>query len=103
TRFASLAALAATAAACAAAADREAAFVTRLGDDTVAVERITRTASGLRAEVVVRVPQTWLRVYDVRFDSAGRPATMTVASYDPAAGLAGEPAETREVDLGEGS
>jgi len=101
-RFTSLAALLA-AAACAASADQEAAFVTRLGDDTVAVERITRTAESLRAEVVVRVPQTWLRVYDVRFDGAGRPTTMTVASYDPATGLGGEPTETREVDLGAGS
>ena len=102
TRFSSLAAVLA-AAACAASADQQAAFVTRLGNDTVAVERITRTAETLRAEVVVRVPQTWLRVYEVRFDDAGRPASMTVSSYDPAKGLEGEPTEIREVDLSEGS
>lgn len=100
--FAILAALPA-AAACAAAPHQEAAFVTRLGNDTVAVERITRTAESLRAEVVVRVPETWLRVYEVRFDSAGRPAAMTVSSYDPATGIGGEPTETREVDLSAGS
>ncbi|HEX7088884.1 MAG TPA: DUF2911 domain-containing protein [Longimicrobiales bacterium] len=101
-RLTSLAAVLA-AAACAASADRQAAFVTRLGNDTVAVERVTRTAETLRAEVVVRVPRTRLRVYEVRFDGAGRPAAMTVSSYDPATGLEREPTETREVDLSEGS
>ena len=100
-RYAILAAL--PAAACAGGSHQEAAFVTRLGTDTVAVERIVRTPETLRAEVVVRVPETWLRVYEVRFDDAGRPTAMTVSSYDPATGLEGEPTETREVDLSEGS
>ncbi|HEX6939864.1 MAG TPA: DUF2911 domain-containing protein [Longimicrobiales bacterium] len=81
----------------------EAAFVTRLGDDTVAVERITHTPGRLRAEVVLRVPRTSLRVYDVRFDSAGKPTAMTVETYDPNAGLDSEPTEREEVALSEGS
>lgn len=81
----------------------DAAFVTRLGDDTVAVERFTRTPEGLRAEAALRVPRTSLRVYDVRFDETGRPTTMTIESYDPATGFEGEPTETREVDLSAGS
>lgn len=83
--------------------EERAAFVTQLGDDTVAVERFTRNANGLRAEVVLRVPQTSLRVYDVRFDEARRPISMVVETYDPASGLDGEPVEREEVDLSAGS
>lgn len=92
-------------AACGAAgqATDEAAFVTRLGDDTIAVERFTRSADGVRAEVALRVPRTSLRVYELRYDDAGRPATMTVETYDPSAGLAGEPIERAEVALAAGS
>jgi len=89
--------------ACAQAGPETASLVTRLGSDTVAVERITRTTEGLRAEVVLRVPRTSLRVYEVRFGEGGRPASMTVSTYDPASGLSGEPTEVNEVDLGSGS
>lgn len=81
----------------------DAAFVTRLGNDTIAVERFMRTADGLRAEVALRIPRTSLRVYDVRYGDTGAPVAMTVEMYDPATGLSGEPLETREVDLDRGS
>src|SRR5690606_9771908 len=81
----------------------EAAFVTRLGDDTVAVERFTRSPTGIRAEVALRSPRTSLRVYDLLFDESGRPATMTVETYDPATGFSGEPSERQEIELSEGS
>ena len=81
----------------------QAAFVTRLGKDTVAVERFTRTPEGMRAEVVVRVPRTSLRVYNVRFDETGKPTSMTVETYDPSAGLAADPIGRNEVSLAEGS
>lgn len=84
-------------------ATEEAAFVTRLGNDTVAVERFTRTATGIRAEVVLRVPQTSLRVYEVRYDDAGRPESMIVETYDPSVGTGGEPIESEEVALADGS
>lgn len=42
----------------AAQAPDSAAFVTRLGADTLAVERFVRTAAGLEAEVLLRAPQT---------------------------------------------
>jgi len=96
--------LATLVAACGAGAGNDqAAFVTRLGNDTVAVERFTRTPEGMRAEVVVRVPRTSLRVYDVRFDETGKPTSMTVETYDPSAGLGSEPTERNEVSLAEGS
>lgn len=77
----------------------DAAFVTRLGDDTIAVERFMRTEDGLRAEVALRIPQTSLRVYDVRFGDAGAPVAMTVETYDPGLGEDGAPVETQEVAL----
>lgn len=81
----------------------DAAFVTRLGNDTIAVERFMRTADGLRAEVVLRIPRTSLRIYDVRFGDTGAPVAMTVETYDPATGLSGEPVERQDVDLDSGS
>lgn len=81
----------------------DAAFVTRLGDDTVAVERFVRTPDGFRAEVALRVPRTSLRVYDVRYDDTGAPVGMTIETYDPANGLAGAPLESEEMDLSTGS
>lgn len=78
------------------------AFVTRLGDDTVAVERFTVTDDGVRALVTLRVPRTSLRAYDLRFGTGDGPARMTVERYDPAMGPGGEPTESRETVLGEG-
>ena len=48
-----------------------AAFITLLGNDTLAVERFEVTPSGLTAEVVLRTPQTTYRRYDIRFDDQG--------------------------------
>jgi hypothetical protein len=47
-------------------------YVVRLGVDTVAVERWTRTADSLHVVAVTRSPRTVVRRYVVRFDSAGR-------------------------------
>lgn len=48
-----------------------AAFVTLLGDDTLAVERFTRTATHLEADVVLRTPRTTRRHYVLERDGAG--------------------------------
>ena len=58
-------------------------LVTRLGDDTVAVERVVRTADSLIATVLLRSPQTTLRTYRVELDDAGRPVAMRVERLDP--------------------
>jgi hypothetical protein len=75
------------------------AFVTRLGVDTIAVERFTRSADMIRAEVMLRAPETTLRVYELRFAADARPPRMTVLSYDPARGLTGEPVARQELEL----
>ncbi|MBI4540776.1 MAG: DUF2911 domain-containing protein [Gemmatimonadetes bacterium] len=81
----------------------EAALVTLLGNDTVAVERTYHYPDRVRAEVVLRVPKTTLSVYDVRFDATGRPVTMQQLTYDPASGLDGQPVERMELTLDQGS
>ena len=48
-----------------------AAFVVRLGTDTLGVERFTRTAARLEGEIVGRSPRTSLRRYVADFSPAG--------------------------------
>ncbi|WP_412069418.1 DUF2911 domain-containing protein [Rubrivirga sp. IMCC43871] len=48
-----------------------AAFVTRLGDDTLAVERFSQTPTGITATVALRAPQTTLATYRLDLDGAG--------------------------------
>jgi hypothetical protein len=55
-----------------------AAFIVRLGTDTVAVERWVRTAHGLDAVAVTRSPRTVVRRYSVRMDADGRVTHVTV-------------------------
>jgi hypothetical protein len=73
-----------------------AAFVTLLGNDTIAVERMSRTANELRAEVLLRSPRTTLTVYRMALGPDGRPTSLEATSHDPAAGPA-SPATSREV------
>jgi hypothetical protein len=64
-------------------------FVTRLGVDTIAVERFTLTPYGMRAEAMLRVPETTYRVYELTFGDDGGPGRLVVERYDPAAGAGG--------------
>lgn len=47
------------------------AFVVRLGNDTLVLERFVRTADRVRAEALIRSPATMLRHYDLRLNPAG--------------------------------
>lgn len=62
------------------------AFVTLLGNDTVAVERVNTDGREIRAEVLVRSPRTTLHVYRMSLDAEGRPAMLETTAHDPAAG-----------------
>jgi hypothetical protein len=55
-----------------------AAFVVRLGTDTLAIERWVLGPDRLDAVAVTRSPRTMLRRYSVRFDEAGRAVAFTV-------------------------
>ncbi|HUG39191.1 MAG TPA: membrane dipeptidase [Longimicrobiales bacterium] len=61
------------------------AFVTRLGSDTLAVERFRHGPTSFHAEVLLRAPRTRLTVYDADLDAAGNITSLTATEYDPAA------------------
>jgi hypothetical protein len=63
-------------------------YVVRLGVDTLAIERWTRTADSLHVVAVTRSPRVNVRRYVARFDSAGRVVNVSTG----AAGA--EPTET---------
>jgi hypothetical protein len=83
-----------------AAAPERAAFVTLLGNDTVAVERITRSGDELHAEVLLRVPRTTLHVYRMQLDAEGRPTSLETTAHDPAAGPDSPPRSRETVRWG---
>lgn len=62
----------------------QAAFITLLGEDTLAVERFQYTESGLVADVMLRTPQTTVHRYDIRFDDADGFLSYEAIVRDPA-------------------
>ena len=61
----------------------EGAFVTRLGDDTLAVESFRYTPSSFEARVALRVPETVLTVYRGDLDRHGYLVSLTATAFDP--------------------
>jgi membrane dipeptidase len=61
----------------------EGAFVTRLGSDTLAIERFTFTPTSLDVMAAVRVPTTRLVRYRAALDRDGHIETLRVHEYDP--------------------
>lgn len=59
------------------------AFIIRLGRDTTAVERFTRTATRLEGDVVWRQPRTTRRHFAYEFAADGRPTRITMAQFRP--------------------
>ena len=61
----------------------EGAFVTRLGSDTLAVERFSLTPSSIEVTAAVRVPRTRLLRYRGQLDHHGNLESLMVLQYDP--------------------
>ena len=61
----------------------QATFVSRLGNDTVAVERFTRRGDLVRGVSVLRSPRTTLRRYELRLNPDGSPATLRIDASMP--------------------
>jgi hypothetical protein len=80
------------------AAQERAAFVTLLGNDTIAVERMTREGDEIRAEVLLRVPRTSLTVYRMQLGPNGTPTSLQSTRHDPAAGTSGAATGTSRID-----
>jgi hypothetical protein len=62
------------------------AFVTRLGADTLALERFVRTSTEMRATVVLRVPRTTLTHYRAGFTSSGLLGELRAVTLAPLTG-----------------
>lgn len=62
------------------------AFVARLGVDTVAVERVVRTATTLDAEVVILSPSTMLLRHRLTMDRSGALARLEATTLHPVTG-----------------
>ncbi len=69
------------------------AFVTRLGNDTVALEQYTRTANQLRGEYVVRTPRSLHRIYTFDLNPDGTIRHIQIVTHNIGGGPG--PMETR--------
>lgn len=56
-------------------------YVTRLGNDTLAIERIQKQENSLRADVVLRSPGISLTSYGISWDESDKLTSMTAVSY----------------------
>lgn len=68
----------------------KAAFVTVLGNDTLAVETFERTDSSLSAQVILRSPELRYSSYLLTLDETGGLEEMSRTDYDPKVGFKGE-------------
>lgn len=78
-------------AACSQSSDpNEAAFVTLLGNDTLAVEQFEKTDSSITAQVILRSPETSFSSYLLEMDDTGGIKKMARTDYPPQIGFSGE-------------
>ncbi|HEX5580546.1 MAG TPA: DUF2911 domain-containing protein [Gemmatimonadaceae bacterium] len=75
-----------------------AAYVTRLGNDTLAVERFVRTPGRIEAEVLLRTPTTSRTRYVMELDDAGNMTRMEAVTVDPVSGAAAAPARGQTIE-----
>lgn len=62
-------------------------YVTRLGSDTLAIERVEKQENSLRADVVLRSPRISLTSYGISWDTNNKLKSLTAIAYE---GLFGE-------------
>lgn len=75
----------------------QAAFITYLGNDTLAVEEFTETETGFEAKVILRSPRTVFSSYDVILDENGGMVEMERRVYPLEEGFSGEAAIAQTV------
>src|SRR5688500_19983679 len=61
-------------------------FVTRLGSDTLVIERMVRSPRRVEAEVAMRVPRTTRTVYVLELSPSGMFERMEASTFDTTAG-----------------
>lgn len=78
---------------------RELGFITKLGNDTLAVETFSKTEQGFSAKVVLRSPSTELSSYELKQDENGGIVELTETTYSTAEGFEGEGTVSRSIKL----
>lgn len=68
----------------------QAAFVTLLGSDTLAVEQFQKTDTGITAHVILRSPETRFSTYYLKWDETGGIEKMLRTDYPASTGFTGE-------------
>src|SRR2546425_3952425 len=58
------------------------AFVVRLGNDTLALEQYTRTATQLRGEYVIRTPRSLHRIYTIDLNPDGTVRRLQLVTHN---------------------
>lgn len=75
----------------------QAAFVTLLGSDTLAVEQFEKTENEIEAQVVLRSPETAFYSYNLQLDDRGGISEMRQMEYGSEQGFDGSGREVRTV------
>ena len=75
----------------------QAAFVTLLGKDTLAVEEFTITDSTITTQVILRSPETQISTYVMEFDEKGGLESLLQTDHAPALGFSDEGATARSI------
>jgi hypothetical protein len=89
--------IAAVFAACSTSDSNQAAFVTLLGSDTLAVEQFEKTDTSITANVILRSPETRFSTYLLKWDETGGIQEMARTDFPPSTGFAGEGAVVQTV------
>ncbi|MEQ9307959.1 MAG: DUF2911 domain-containing protein [Balneolaceae bacterium] len=74
-------------------------FITKLGNDTLAVETFSKTEQGFSAKVVLRSPSTKLSSYELKQDEFGGIVELTETTYSTEQGFEGEGSFSRSIKL----
>lgn len=77
--------------------EQNAAFVTKLGNDTLAVEKFEMDGNNFSAQVILRSPQTTFTSYDLVLDEVGGIESMTTISHPLEEGFSGEGEVTQSI------
>lgn len=74
-----------------------AAYITLLGNDTLAVEQFEKTDNGMQAEVILRSPEISFTSYELELGETGEIQKMVKRSHSPEEGFAGEGEVTQTI------
>ncbi|MEQ8524096.1 DUF2911 domain-containing protein [Gracilimonas sp.] len=73
------------------------AFVTLLGNDTLAVEQFVKTDSSITAQVILRSPEVQISTYILHFDELGGIESMVQTDHSPVNGFQEDGATVRNI------